>query len=540
MLVGGDFNIIRRQEEKNNENYNDRWPFMFNAIIESLNLREISLSGRQYTWANRRAIPTYEKLDRVLATAEWEQKFPLVSVRALTRSGSDHTPLLLDSGMQAHRGNKALFSFELSWLRKDGFIDMVKKEWESISYGNSPIEIWQNKIRHLRLFLRGWARNLSSEYKKEKERLLNIINTLDLKAETTPLNDSERDAMRVANEKVLNLRRDEESKWAQRAKVKHVQECGNNTKYFHLIANGKHRRKKIFQLEQDEGTIVGEENIRVYISEYYKNLFGPPVDNSFTLVESENSDIPQVSPEENSILIADFSEEEVYNAIMQMEKNKSPGPDGFPVEFYQKCWHIIKTDLMNMFGAFHRGELPLFHLNFGTIILLPKKENAIQIQQYRPICLLNVSFKIFTKVGTNRVTKVAQNIIRPTQTAFMPGRHILEGVLILHETLHELHHKKLDGVLLKIDFEKAYDKVKWPFLQQAMRMKGFDPKWCEWINNFISKGSVGIKVNDAIGHYFQTRKGLRQGDPLSPMLFNIVADMLAILIARAKEDGQVD
>jgi hypothetical protein len=208
MLVGGDFNIIRRQEEKNNENYNDRWPFMFNTIIESLNLREISLSGRQYTWANRRAIPTYEKLDRVLATAEWEQKFPLVSVRALTRSGSDHTPLLLDSGMQAHRGNKALFSFELSWLRKDGFIDMVKKEWESISYGNSPIEIWQNKIRHLRLFLRGWSRNLSSEYKKEKERLLNIINTLDLKAETTPLNDSERDAMRVANEKVLNLRRD--------------------------------------------------------------------------------------------------------------------------------------------------------------------------------------------------------------------------------------------------------------------------------------------------------------------------------------------
>ena len=71
-------------------------------------------------------------------------------------------------------------------------------------------------------------------------------------------------------------------------------------------------------------------------------------------------------------------------------------------------------------------------------------------------------------------------------------------------------------------------------------MKGFDPKWCAWINEFITKGSVGIRVNDAIGHYFQTRKGLRQGDPLSPLLFNIVADMLAILIARAEEDGQVD
>jgi hypothetical protein len=128
----------------------------------------------------------------------------------------------------------------------------------------------------------------------------------------------------------------------------------------------------------------------------------------------------------------------------------------------------FEGDLMALFKDFQDGNLPLFRLNFGTIILLPKKEDAIQIQQYRPICLLNVSFKIFTKVGTNRVTKVAHSVVKPTQTTFMPGRHILEGVLVLHETIHELHHKKLFGVLLKIDFEKAYDKVNWSFLQQAM------------------------------------------------------------------------
>jgi hypothetical protein len=121
----------------------------------------------------------------------------------------------------------------------------------------------------------------------------------------------------------------------------------------------------------------------------------------------------------------------------------------------------------------------------------------------------------------------------------MPGRHILEGVVVLHETIHELHRKKIDGVLFKIDFEKAYDKVKWSFLQQTLRMKGFDQKWCDLITNFVEGGSVGVKVNDDIGHYFQTKKGLRQGDPLSPLLFNIIVDMLAILIARAKEDGQV-
>ena len=260
---------------------------------------------------------------------------------------------------------------------------------------------------------------------------------------------------------------------------------------------------------------------------------------NLSMEESFTNDMPQISPEENSILTSEFSDKEVYDAISQMEHNKSPGPDGFPAEFYQKFWPIIKNDLMAMFAQLRSGDLPLYKLNFGTIILLPKKEDASRIEQYRPICLLNVSFKIFTKVGTNRVTSIASRVVRPTQSTFIPGRNILEGVVVLHETIHEMHRKKLDGVLFKIDFEKAYDKVKWSFLQQVLRMKGFAPMWCEWIARFIQGGSVGVRVNDDIGHYFQTLKGLRQGDPLSPLLFNLVADMLAILIARAKEDGQV-
>jgi hypothetical protein len=88
-----------------------------------------------------------------------------------------------------------------------------------------------------------------------------------------------------------------------------------------------------------------------------------------------------------------------------------------------------------------------------------------------------VSFKIFTKVGTNRVTGITHTIIKPTQSVFILGRNILEGVVVLYEIIHEVHRKNMDGVIFKIDFETAYDKVKWSFLQQALRVKGFPPKW---------------------------------------------------------------
>jgi hypothetical protein len=195
-----------------------------------------------------------------------------------------------------------------------------------------------------------------------------------------------------------------------------------------------------------------------------------------TLDESQTGDTPQVSNLENEFLTSPFTEEEVRVAIFQMEHNKVSGPDGFPPEFFQVFWGLIKDDLMALFSDFYQGTLSLNRLNFGNIILLPKKTDARVIQQYRPICLLNVSFKIFTKVATNRLSLIAQKLIRPTQTTFLTGRNIMEGAIILHETIHKLYTKKQDGVIFKIDFGKAYDKVNWNFLQQTLRMKGFSTK----------------------------------------------------------------
>jgi mannosylglycoprotein endo-beta-mannosidase len=298
----------------------------------------------------------------------------------------------------------------------------VKQIWQNEPSGTSPLQKWQFKIQKLRQFRRGWAKNTSGTYKKEKGGIIKKADKLDKKVETQMLSAQEIDLKQCLKQRLTQLLREEELKWYQRAKTTKLLQGDCNTKYFQLVAIGKNRRTRIFQLEQEEGIIEGDENLKRFITNHYKRLFGASERNSFTMIESERDDIPQVTELENEILVSSFMKEEVKKAIFQMEHNKAPGPDGFPAEFYKVFWDLIKDDLLSLFHEFHKVHLPLFSLNFRIITLHPKQKKAKQIQQFRPICLLNVSFKSFTKVMENRVALVAQKVIKPSQTAFMTGR----------------------------------------------------------------------------------------------------------------------
>jgi hypothetical protein len=114
-------------------------------------------------------------------------------------------------------------------------------------------------------------------------------------------------------------------------------------------------------------------------------------------------------------------------------------------------------------------------------VLLTKLKEVVNVKQYMPICLLNVFYKIFTKVLAIRLMEVAEDIINKTQTTFIKNRFALEGVLMLHEVVHELEIKKQRGVIMKVDFEKAYDKMNWEFLEEVLIQKGFPRRWSDWV-----------------------------------------------------------
>jgi hypothetical protein len=219
-----------------------------------------------------------------------------------------------------------------------------------------------------------------------------------------------------------------------------------------------------------------------------------------------------------------------------MEKNKAEGPDKIPIEFYQVCWNIVKYDILQLFDDFHNEKVDICRINYGIIALIPKVSDAARIQQFRPICLLYCIYKLITKTLTLRLEKIADKLIHTNQTAFMKGRNIMNGIMVLHEILHETKRRKQIGVILKLDFEKAYDKVSWSFLFECLAARGFCSKWCKWIEQVVTGGTVSVKMNDLIGPYIKSFKGVRQGDPLLPILFNFVADGLSRMILKAQSN----
>ena len=139
-----------------------------------------------------------------------------------------------------------------------------------------------------------------------------------------------------------------------------------------------------------------------------------------------------------------------------------------------------------MFAEFHAGILDVSRMNYGIITLLHKIQVAEKIQQFRPICLLNCIYKWITKVLTLRLENIAEKLILVNQTAFMKRRDIMNGIMALHEILHETKKNNEVGIVLKLDFKKAYDKVCWEFLFDCLKIRGFCEKWCSWMKQVVS------------------------------------------------------
>uniref|UniRef100_A0A0A9B3W4 Reverse transcriptase domain-containing protein n=1 Tax=Arundo donax TaxID=35708 RepID=A0A0A9B3W4_ARUDO len=267
---------------------------------------------------------------------------------------------------------------------------------------------------------------------------------------------------------------------------------------------------------------------------FFEDLIG----NAGSRERSINLDMLQLQPQDLSDLDNPFMEVEVWQTIKDLPPDKAPGPDGFTGRFYRSCWHIIKGDLMMALTALYNGDQRMLGmLNSAYLTLIPKKPDAIRVGDYRPISLVHSFAKLITKILANPLAPKLNELVSTNQSAFIQRRCIQDNFFLVQQTARFLHHQKDPRILLKLDISKAFDSVQWPFLLEVLSHLGFGDRWRNILCGLLFTASTQVMVNGVPRVSISHQRGLRQGDPLSPMLFIIVMDCLNALISRASSEG---
>ncbi|CAJ2659660.1 unnamed protein product [Trifolium pratense] len=311
-------------------------------------------------------------------------------------------------------------------------------------------------------------------------------------------------------------------------------------KEIHLTCLARAKVKKIEKLMNDENeTVIDQQNLGEVVIKYFQELFKPKGGTQEPVLSLIS---PRITTEDNVMLEAPITKEEIRTTLFQMHPDKSPGPDGFNPAFFQQFWHLCGDDVFTATKDWlQRGYFPS-SLNETNICLIPKCESPITMKDFRPISLCNVLYKMVSKVLANRLKLVIEKCISEEQSAFVEGRSIIDNALIAIEIIHALKRRTRGAkgeLALKIDISKAYDKVEWSFLKGVLMRMGFSDKWVQLIMLCESSVNYSALVNfEKVGPIHPGR-GLRQGDPLSPYLFIMVTEGLTSLIKKAVASGDL-
>lgn len=219
-------------------------------------------------------------------------------------------------------------------------------------------------------------------------------------------------------------------------------------------------------------------------------------------------------------------------ALFKMAPSKAPGVDGFNVGFFQTHWQLVKPCVLSAVLTFLNGGVLPEEVNQTLLVLIPKVCNPQELSQYRPISLCNVLYKICSKTMANRLRLILEDVISVEQSAFVPGRLIMDNVLIAYGCIRYLRNKKgnTGGCAIKLDMAKAYDRVEWRYLEAIMRSLGFPEAWCSLVMKCVSLVSFSVRINGVFSDSFKPTRGIRQGDPISPYLFLLCSEGLSSMI----------
>ncbi|GAU47271.1 hypothetical protein TSUD_280940 [Trifolium subterraneum] len=463
----GDFNDLLSSEDKRGGPERLSWLYNgFRNAVSDCSLLDMPLEGYQYTWfkslGTNRALE--ERLDRAMHTHAWSLMFPEARLINLVAATSNHSPILLKLEHEPYIQPKRSFRFENAWLLDNNLVDMITSNWPCYPASNIP-----QKLKYCISDMEAWSKENSPNFRVAANKLRRELELI--RSTHDHLSDA---TVSIVQNKLSNVLLQEDRYWKQRAKVYWLIDGDKNSKFFHASASARKKRNAIKKLRDTNDVLVEDQSGLCNIArDYFQNLFVPNHGDHAPIVAT----IPQrVTDIDNETLTSPFTEEE-----------------------------------------FH-GHFPP-NINDTNIALVAKVDRPESMKDLRPISLCNVVYKILSKVLANRLKRIFPTCISYSQAAFVPGRDILDNAVTTFEVLHYMKCKsrgKEGLVALKLDVSKAFDRVKWSYLQAVMQKMGFSDTWVKWIMQCVTTVNYHVLLNNDWVGPITALCGLRQGDPLSP------------------------
>ncbi|XP_073046080.1 uncharacterized protein [Primulina eburnea] len=431
---------------------------------------------------------------------------------------------LIDIGFSGSRFTWA------AWLTHEDFHKVVRNEWHDQHTLSDNVSKLANTLSSWNFSTFG---NIHHRKRKLVARIEGVQRSLGNQARHSLFQLEAK--LRRELDKVLEQ---EELLWFQKSREEWIVSGDRNTKFYHTSTMVKRSRSKIEALKDDNDIwITDTDLLKDKIRDFYTSLYTS--DQTCAPSQVGRCCFPPLPEAHSLALHTPFSPDEVKRALFDMSPFKAPGPDGIPAGFYQKMWHIVgKSTCDYALNFFESGETPL-GTNDTFLTLIPKVPNPEFVTQFRPISLCNVSYKILTKTMTNRLKTVMSDLIGPYQSSFVQGRQISDNIIVYQEVLHSMRKKSgAKGYMaIKIDLEKAFDRLSWEFIRETLTDVGLNKEWIRNIMNCITTSRLSILWNGEQMDWIKPNRGIRQGDSISPYIFVLCIERLSHIICEAVNNG---
>eukprot|EP00253_Pinus_taeda_P008941 PITA_08941 len=427
--------------------------------------------------------------------------------------------------------------------QEESFNRLFRNTWRhpgGLQVANKEAHFWDN-LKRLKKATIEWA-------KERKKAQVEELSHIDEKLRDSEDPEADGYLNQETKDKILKLENqrskillEQEEEWRQKSRAIWLKAGDENTKFFHNYAKGRKNANTIWKLRDPDGSEASSfEDLSRMGKRHFQNLF--TAQGGITLAEIIRTaqSFPRfVDEEEAENLMEVVTKEEVEHVLKSMAKDKSPGPDGWTSELFNHFFELIGDELTEVVNESRRKGEMYSPFNATFIALIPKKEDPDSFEDFRPISLCNCVYKIIAKIIAMRLKPILSKNISSEQFGFLDGRQIHEAIGVAQETIHSIKQKIKKGAVIKIDLSKAYDRICWTYLRMMLTHLGFKVDFINWIMGCVSSVSFAVLINGAASSFFKGQRGLRQGCPLSPLLFLLVAEGLSRLISEAKRTGMI-